>query len=218
MTSDRLRWSLVLAVLFAVLLPGTVSAGDVSVDSLLERLAETYKDIPSVEADFTQTSTGMAYVEPLVQTGTVALERPARMRWQFAVPTQQEYLSDGSSLWVVNVGDKTCTIYRQLDATLARYFDFLTGMADVRAHFEVSLGAPVEGRDVLVLVPLDKNGTIGSISIQIARDTGLVMGMVNASAFGDLTDVQLSNVRTGRDIPDEEFSWTPRDGYREIEG
>jgi len=224
MTSDRdltrLLFGVAMAMLALTLVAAPAFAAEPAktVDELLDRLKTTYADVPSVEADFVQTSTGMSYSEPFVQKGTVALERPGSMRWDFAEPTKQQYLSDGSTLWVVSEDDQTCTIFRQLDATLARYFDFMTGMADVREHFTPSLGEAVPGRDVLVLEPKRSDSSIGTIHIQVDRETGLVSGVVSVSPFGDQSDVQLTNMRTGRDIPDAEFTWAPRDGFREIEG
>lgn len=218
MTRLLLALALGLLGLTLAIIPAFAAEPAKSVDEVLDRLKTTYADVPSVEADFVQTSTGMSYPQPLVQRGTVALERPGSMRWVFVEPTEQQYLSDGSTLWVVNEADKTCTIFRQLDETLARYFDFMTGMADVRDNFVTTLGEAVEGRDVLVLKPKQAESTIGTIHIQVDRETGLVAGFLVVSPFGDRTDVQLTNVRTGRDIPDADFSWAAREGFREIEG
>lgn len=193
--------------------PGTDPAA-----AVLARLAQTYEDMASVEADFTQTSTGMSYPEPLVQEGRLVLERPGRMLWQFVRPTPQRYLSDGATLWVVDDADRTCTVFRSLDATLSLYFGFLFGMEDVREHFDVTSGGPVEGMDVLVLRPLVKDGTIGQLEVRIARQTGLVTEVHNTTPFGDRTEMRLANLKTGRDIPDSEFAWTSQPGYREVEG
>jgi len=185
---------------------------------VLARLAEAYKDVPSIEATFVQTSSGMSYMEPLVQKGTLAIERPGKMRWDFTEPTKQQYISDGQTLWVVSEQDKTCTIYRKLDGVLATYFDFLTGMADVRKHFDVSLGEPTDKADVLVLKPLTPDSTLGTMQVRVDKASGLVSGVVSVTPFGDQTEVLLTDIETGRDLPDEGFVWSGREGFREVEG
>ena len=197
--------------------PGAAQA-DEGVDALLGKLAEAYKDVPSIEATFVQTSTGMSYMEPMVQKGTLSIERPGKMRWDFTEPTKQQYISDGTTLWVVSEADKTCTIYRSMDGVLSTYFDFLTGMADVREHFTVRLGEPVGEADVLVLKPLAADSTLGTMKVRIDRASGLVASVVSVTPFGDQTEVVLSDVKTGRDLPDESFTWSGREGYREVEG
>ncbi len=206
MTTTRL-----LGLLLGLLLPATAAADPV--DDALAKLQAAYQDVASVEADFVQTSTGMSYMEPLVQKGTLALERPGSMAWRFTEPRVQAYLSDGTTLWIVDEGEKTCTIYPRMDGVLARYFDFLTGMADVKKHFAVTLSDD----GALVLKPTDPNDTLGTIEVRTDPKTGLVASIRNTNPFGDQTDVVLSNVRTGRDIPDADFVWTPREGYREIQ-
>jgi outer membrane lipoprotein-sorting protein len=147
-----------------------------------------------------------------VQTGTIALEKPGRMAWIFT--GAQEFLSDGSSLWVVDPRDRTCTVYRGLNAVLSRYFAFLTGLADVRQDYTVSLGDD----GALKLVPKDAHDTMGVIEVRFDASSGLVSSLRVTNPFGDQTEVVLSNVRTGRDIPDESFTYTARDGFRTIEG
>jgi len=213
--SDRILF--LFTCVLAVLLFAEQSRADDSVDEILSRLAATYADVPSVEADFVQTSTGMSYVEPFVQSGQLAFERPARMRWEFTSPSRQQYLSDGSTLWVVEEKDRTCHVFRQLDSTLALYFDFLTGMANVKSHFQVSLGPVAEGKHILELRPTARDSSFGTVSVHIDRATGLVSGMDNITPFGDRTEVRLSAIQTGNDIPDERFVWAPREGYKVIE-
>ena len=217
--SSRTSSSLLAALLGAAALFVPLSSfADGGVDAVLTRLTEAYKDVPSIEAGFVQTSTGMSYMEPMVQKGTLAIERPGKMRWNFVEPTKQQYISDGTTLWVVSESDRTCTVYRSLDGVLALYFDFLTGMADVRKHFAVTVGAALDGKDVLVLKPLQPDSTLGTMSVQVDRTTGLVSGVVSVTPFGDQTDVQLTDVKTGRDLPDADFTWTAREGYKEVEG
>jgi len=200
-----------LLLLVALLVPVTALAGD-AVDDRLAAVAAAYKDVPSLEADFVQTTSGMSFLEPLVQTGTIALEKPGQLAWRFAGAA--EYLSDGTTLWVVDPRDKTCTVYRGMNAVLTRYFGFLTGLTDVRASYAVTLG---EG-GALLLRPLDANDAMGAIEVSFDEATGLVRRFKVTSPFGDQTDVLLSNVRTGRDLPEAEFTYAPREGFRTIEG
>lgn len=214
--SSRTTSSLLIGLL--ALLLAVPAAADEGVDAVLAKLAQAYKDVPSIEATFVQTSTGFSYMEPLVQKGTIAIERPGKMRWDFTEPSKQQYISDGATLWVVSEQDRTCTVFRQMDGVLATYFDFLTGMTDVRKHFDVILGAAVDGADVLVLNPLSPDSTLGTMKVRVDKTSGLVSGVVSVTPFGDQTEVLLGDIKTGRDLPDAEFVWTGKEGYKELEG
>jgi outer membrane lipoprotein carrier protein len=209
-----------LLVLAIALAPGLASAeeGDPAVDALLEKLATSYADVTTVQASFVQTSTGMSYMEPLVQKGTLALKKPGRIRWVFTEPTPQRYLSDGSTLWVVNDVDKTCTVFRMLDETMGLYFDFLTGMKDARAHFALRVIEPTADADVLEAKPLKKDSALGTLHVRIDKATGRVSGVVNINPFGDQTEVKLSDIVVGAELPDADFVWSGQEGYREMEG
>ena len=214
--SSRTTSSLLVGLVALLLAWPARAEGDA--DVVLARLAEAYKDVASIEAGFVQTSTGMSYLEPLVQKGTLAIERPGKMRWDFTEPTRQQYISDGTTLWVVSEVERTCTVFRQLDGVLATYFDFLTGMADVRKHFDVSLGVATDAADVLVLKPLAADSTLGTMKVRVDKSSGMVTSVVSVTPFGDQTEVVLTDVKTGRDLPDEGFTWTSREGYKEVEG
>ena len=192
-----------------------------TVDALLERVAKSYESVPSLEASFVQISSGSSYLTPLTQTGLLALERPAKMHWDFREPSRQRYITDGSTFWWVDEDAKTCTIYRQVDSMIEHFFNLLTGMADVKKDFEVSVasGSDVRaGSDTLKLVSKEDSSGLGTLFVHISKESGLVMGVTNITAFGDRTDMKLGDVVTGRDIPDEHFSWTSRSDFSEIEG
>ena len=203
-----------LLLLLTLLLPAGALAGEAAdpVDERLARVAAAYAEVTSLEADFVQTSTGMSYLEPLVQTGTIALQKPGQMAWLFT--GAQQFLSDGSTLWIVDPRDQTCTVYRGMNAVLSRYFGFLTGMSDVRSHYAVT--ATEEGG--LNLAPTDPNDTMGSIAVTFDAASGLVASLKVTNPFGDQTEVTLSNVRTGTKLTPETFVYTDRPGYRTIEG
>ena len=178
----------------------------------LAAVAAAYKDVTTLQGDFVQTSTGMSYMEPLVQKGTIALAKPGKLAWKFT--GGQDYLSDGDTLWIVDSREKTCTVYRGMTGALARYFGFLTGLQDVETHYTV---AATEGGG-LNLAPKDPNDTLGTIAVRFDAKTGLVAGLTVTTPFGDQTEVVLSNVRTGAELALETFVYAELPGYRTIEG
>ncbi|MEE2829537.1 MAG: outer membrane lipoprotein carrier protein LolA [Myxococcota bacterium] len=231
MSSDRVGKTLALAVVllatavlaFGLFLPAASAEEAVvdPVDAILARLAESYAGLTSLQSDFVQTSSGMSYPEPFVQKGTLALEPPARLRWSFEEPRKQAFISDGSTLWVVDEGEKTCTIFRKVDQTITQFYELLTGMAKVRKEFRVSLSEASEARagaDSLKLVSRGDSTGLGTIHVHVSRDSGLVTAVTTLSPFGDRTELELMQIKTGVDLPDGLFVWTSRDGFQEIEG
>ena len=181
-----------------------------------------YKDLKALRANFEQTSTGMSFMEPLKQSGTITLESPGRMRWEFLTPRKQQYLSDGVTLWMVDEGDRTCTVFRTVDGMLQQFYGFLTGTADIRKDFRVEVvaetPAPVADALALKLTPLQSDGSIDSLRVYVHRTTHRVVGISMLTPFGDRTDTVLSQMTELADVPDVDFTWVPRDGFRVING
>ncbi len=206
----------------AVAAPCFAADADPTPDAVLDRMHAAYKDLKALRANFEQTSTGMSFMEPLKQSGTITLESPGRMRWEFLTPRKQQYLSDGVTLWMVDEGDRTCTVFRTVDGMLQQFYGFLTGTADIRKDFRVEVvaetPAPVADALALKLTPLQSDGSIDSLRVYVHRTTHRVVGISMLTPFGDRTDTVLSQMTELADVPDVDFTWVPRDGFRVING
>ncbi len=192
------------------------------VQATLDAVQSAYRRLPSVEADFVQTSSGISYPKPLVQEGVVALKAPAQMDWVFHTPSPWRYVSDGLTLWVVDEAEKVCTVYRQVGGPLRRMFGFLTGMDDLRSEYSVD--RVTEGKEarsdrrVLCLKPHAQDGRAETVYVHIDPKTSLVRGVVVHSGYGDRTETQLLRIRTEAELPDSRFQWEAGAGYRVVEG
>lgn len=212
--------TLVLAALLLVLGVSTQAAQGEEpvdpVDAVLERMRAAYAIEATVEASFVQTNTGMSYFEPLVMKGTLALKKPRNIRMDYATPRVKSYLSDGTTLWIVDEGDKTVQRTRGQSETVGRLFDFLTGSADVKKDFVVTSDPgteAVEGLDVLRMKPKSGDAGVGMVFVRVHPETGLVHGVVTMTPFGDRSETVLADLKTGGDLPDASFAYTPREGF-----
>ncbi|MCO4769236.1 MAG: outer membrane lipoprotein carrier protein LolA [Deltaproteobacteria bacterium] len=209
------------------LLPGLSLADDakpaaLTVDATLTKMAEAHKGMKAISASFTQTTTGMSYFEPVVQTGTIAMEAPGKMRWDFIAPTKTQWLSDGTTLWILDEEDKKATVFRTVSEMLQTYYGFLTGSADPRKQFRVAMDteakSPVPGAIALKMTPLEADGSVESLRVYLDAETHRVAGVAMLTPFGDRTDMVLTNVTTPDDLPDADFVYTDREGWRTVQG
>ena len=206
-----------------LLLPAGAGAGEqAGPEQVLDQMHAAYKGVRALRATFVQTSTGMSYFEPLEQTGTISLESPGKMRWEFVTPRAQQYISDGSTLWVVDDADQTCTVFSSVDGMLQRFYGFLTGSVDLRKDFTVTrtteAASPVPGAVALTLTPRTPDGSIDSLRVYLDATTHRVVGVSMLTPFGDRTDTVLSAVEVVADVPDTLFGWSERPGFRVIRG
>ena len=195
-------------------------ASDVDVDGLLQRMKVAYEGAPAVRASFVQTNTGMSYFEPLVMEGTLSLERPRRIRMAYTTPRAKTYLSDGSTLWIVDDQDKTVQRSRGQSAALGRLFDFLTGSADVKRDFTLAVEDGKEGRSgftVLRMKPRAPDAAFSLVYVHVHPETGFVHGVVTISSLGDRSETLLNELTTPEDLPDADFVYAEKPGYRLVD-
>ena len=198
-----LRWLPCAVALFVA--PASVFADDVkppgsvapvSVEETLGRMTAAYDGVKAIKAAFTQTTTGMSYFEPVVQTGTISLEEPGKMRWDFAAPTSVQWVSDGTTLWILEQADKKATVFTSVSEMLTTYYGFLTGTSDPRETFRVAVATdekpPIPGAIALKMTPLRPDGSIESLRIFLDPTSRRVAGVAMLTPFGDRTDLVYS--------------------------
>lgn len=115
--------------------------------------------IRTLEASFSQERTMKSLKQPVVTPGKLAFERPDHMRWELGNPPQTIALSDGQTLTLLDVAEKTA---RQMaaDSPRARQFSIIAGRAfqnveGFEASFEVVEQRVVAGFHQYTLKPKD---------------------------------------------------------------
>jgi len=205
--------------------PGTAAPApapaDQTADAIMKSMNAGLQGMAHFEAKFTQTSSGLSYPTPMVQEGTLQVQKPDKLRWQFQSPTPRLFLSDGANLWVVDEKDKTCTHYSSVMDSVRRLLDFFNGTGDLSKHYQIRAvtegSEALAGVDTLQLLPKIKDGSIEAIYLHVDPATHLVTGVVTVSAFGDRTETKLHGIQAGEPPPAERFRWDNRPGFQLIE-
>src|SRR5262249_310033 len=141
-----------------------LAATDDSLKRALDRLQTRYETTRTMTADFRQSVESPTLASPLESHGTVAFEKPNRMRWDYGAPDKQVIVGDGATLWIYQPDDK-----QVIKAPLAEAFQgrtpvsFLAGLGRVERDFEASLEREEDERWVLHLVPR-KDASVGTLT------------------------------------------------------
>ena len=202
--------------------PGSEAAKPASsdVDAVLAGLGSAYRSMQFLEASFIQTSSGISFPVPLVQQGTLQVQKPNKLRWEFSGPSARLFLSDGSDLWIVDEAEKTCTHYSAVMDSLQRFLAVFNGAAGLAEHYKISLASGAESRadqHTLKLVPKVADGSVDAIYLRVDQQTSMIAAVVTVSAFGDRTETALQGVTLGKERPAEYFRWLQQPGFQLIE-
>src|SRR6266446_1107373 len=174
-------------------------AADDALKDVLARLQTRYETTRTLTADFRQSVESPTLASPLESHGTLAFEKPNRMRWDYAAPDPQLIVGDGETLWIYQPADK-----QVIKAPLAQAFraqspiSFLAGLGRVERDFEATLERDEPARWVLRLVPRKAAATV-----EEARVT---------DPLGTTTRIAFANERRNVPLDAALFRFTPPPG------
>ena len=195
----------------ALLLLTSPASADALKDAL-SRLQARYETTKTLAADFRQTIESPTLATPLESKGTVAFEKPNRMRWEYEKPDPQLIVGDGETLWIYQPEDK-----QAIKAPLGEVFQtttpvsFLAGLGHIDRDFNATLERDEAERWVLRLVP-KKEKSIGTLVLMVRKsDAGVDEARVTDS-LGTTTRLVLSGEKRNVDLDPELFRFTPPPG------
>lgn len=180
--------------------------------SLVERIEARYAKVQTLRMAFTQTVKSPLYGDQS-QTGTVAFARPGKMRWQFSEEHKQ-YISDGSTMWMVLEQDKQVWRYANWDPagspeSLLHSLDHLDELFSI-----VTQTSTAEGH-VLKLFPVAEGGVV-NVLLELSPDLD-VRKVTLIDSMDTRTELVFTAVEVGVALPPETFTYTPPAGIEVID-
>ena len=191
---------------------GTSPASADALKDALARLQARYETTRTLSADFRQSIESPTLATPLQSKGTMAFEKPNRMRWEYEKPDPQLIVGDGETLWIYQPEDK-----QAIKAPLGEVFQtttpvsFLAGLGHIDRDFNATLERDEAERWVLRLVP-KKEKSIGTLVLMVRKsDAGVDEARVTDS-LGTTTRLVLSGEKRNVDLDPKLFRFTPPPG------
>jgi outer membrane lipoprotein carrier protein len=206
----RSTLSLVIALL--AFPAGLVRAAADPLKGALDRLQERYESTKTLAADFTQTVESQTLSAPLESHGTVAFQKPNRMRWDYAPPDAQTIVGDGESLWIYQP-DQNQVIKAPLGEAFqaATPVTFLAGLGRVERDFDASLVKDAKDVSVLKLVPKTDAG-IGTLFLTVRKADASVEEAKITDPLGTTTRIRFSNEKRNTPLDSKLFEFKPPAG------
>jgi outer membrane lipoprotein carrier protein len=129
-----------------------------SLDEVIKNIETAYGRINDLKAEFSQTAFNKSLNQSIPAQGTVYLKKGGKLRWEFADPTPQQIVSDGTTVWIYTPALSQVNVGPAPEALAGPAGSFLAGLGRVREHFTVRFLNPAEPRDrdgnvVLDMVP-----------------------------------------------------------------
>jgi chaperone LolA len=175
-----------------------------------ERLHSFLEDVKSLSADFEQVLLDADREEIQRSSGTVAIQRPNRFRWDYELPYEQLILTDGDTFWIYDSELKQVTI-RALTTALSRTpAVVLSSDKPIESEFTVEEQGTRRGLAWVELKPKAADTEFEAIRIGF-RGPELAM-MELSDSFGQITQLTFSNIRRNPRLKPGLFRFEPPQG------
>jgi outer membrane lipoprotein-sorting protein len=180
-----------------------VSKPGIPTEVVLARQAALARKLPDWEADVEHAQTSKALGKTQKSYGSLYFSRPKRFRYSLGEPENSNFISDGRQAWLVR-HDKS-------GKSIMRNFPKLDGVSVAESFFSLlefpeSAGEQERWREIYFLVPAPAaDGTItlnprysneiAEIRLRFAEGQGVPREVQVEDALGNVTRVQITNVR-----------------------
>jgi len=195
------------------------------VHQLARAVDEHYNHLRSLQSDFTEIYRGDG-VERL-ESGTLWLKKPRKMRWEYRSPSEKLFISNGQLVWFYLPAE------RQLRKTTLRKLDdirsplaFLLGKTklenELRGLSKAVDQSPLQPGDTVLRgvpasVPQSGAGQVSEVLLEITPSDQIVR-IVLAEADGGITEFRFAGWKENVELTDASFNFTPPAGVETVEG
>ena len=213
---------LIVGIAAAGLLASMASAGpSTDVNTLASAVDAHYNHLRSLQAEFTETYRGEGMER--VESGTLWLKKPGKMRWEYRSPREKLFVSDGKDAWFYVPDDRQArkTPAKKLE-DLRSPLAFLLGKTKLAKELQgLSLAPDVAGvgagNVVLRGVPRALEDRVSEVLLEIAPDNRIVR-IVITEVDGAATEYRFSDQKEDVTVADGRFDFRPPAGTEVVEG
>jgi outer membrane lipoprotein carrier protein len=177
----------------------TPQAGQQKVESFLQGLE-------GLQAQFKQTLTDRSGQPTEEASGTLAISRPDRFRWDYREPYSQVIVSDGARIWIYDSDLEQVTV-RKLDETLsATPAMLLSGRSNLSDNFNVTQTSQ-EGSVEWVRMEPRRDDTDFKW-VRLGFEGAVLKYMQLADKLGQTTSLEFSKVERNPPLDPSRFTFT----------
>lgn len=192
------------AVLLTMVAHVTLAASDPAAGK--QKVEGFLQGLQSLQAQFKQILTDRNGLSVEEASGTLAIRRPDRFRWDYREPNEQVIVADGSRIWLYDADLEQVTV-RKLDATLsATPAMLLSGQGALQDNFTVTQTAQEAGVFWVRMQP--KRDDTDFKWVRLGFDGNTLKFMQLADKLGQTTHLEFSQLERNPALDPSRFSFS----------
>jgi outer membrane lipoprotein carrier protein len=185
--------------------------------TLLERVASLYGDGVAHAASFTQTHTPAGFATARSESGTVWIQTPQRLRFDYSSPEKKTFTYDAGEgrLWTPE--DRQLTIRKLSAEDRSRLpIVFLSDPSELERQYAITLEDGEAGGGRLLLTPRSPRPDLAWLRLSIGKDE-TIRGLAYQDSSGGRTEFRFEAWKKEKTRPGSDYRITGPAGTRILE-
>jgi outer membrane lipoprotein carrier protein len=214
-----LRSGVIIGLLLAVVTVVPAQAEDIH--EIARAVDDHYNHLRSLQSDFTEIYQGDG--PERVESGTLWLKKPRKMRWEYRSPKEKLFVSDGQVVWFYLPTERQLrkTSLKKLD-DLRSPLAFLLGKtrleSELRGLSKAVDQSPLVPRDMVLRgVPQAMMGQVSEVLLEITPSHQIVR-IVLVDGDEATTEFRFAGWKENLELSDRQFIFTPPPGVETVDG
>jgi outer membrane lipoprotein carrier protein len=193
--------------LLLILLSSGAAAADTDGYARVEKLLG---NLQSLQAQFKQTLTDSSGQVTDQSSGTLAIRRPNRFRWDYTAPHEQLIVADGSRIWLYDPDLEQVTVRRLTDSLSATPAMLLSGEGKLADNFTVTKTSQDAQAQWVMMEP--KRNDTDFKWVRLGFSGEVLKFMQLADKLGQITTLEFSSVEKNPQIDPAKFTFKVPEG------
>lgn len=175
-------------------------------------LDQFFQYTQSMQTDFEQTIKNTQGKVLEKSTGNLVLSRPDKFILEYTSPAEQQYTSNGKTIWIYDVELEQVSI-KMLDEGIGNSPALLlSSNTNVYKHYEVSNVKFKKSDDYQWVQLLAKKEEMTFERVFLAFKESILMQMNMHDSFGQITELKFSNIQVNKPFSLRYFNFVPPEG------
>jgi outer membrane lipoprotein carrier protein len=188
------------------------------VKALVDRMQGFYERTQDFTADFKQEYHYKTFNRTVLSTGTVAFQKPAKMRWEYLTPSKRSFVLSADRIYALDPEAQTLTKAALPTSQLSASVTFLWGKGKLSDEFDISRTECKECLGTLLtLVPKKPDARFREVQLDIDPKSAQVRRSIVIDPDGSKNTITFSTLKTNVSLPKETFQLTPPPGTQIID-
>jgi len=176
----------------------------------IDQLHDFLKSTRTLKADFSQMIIGKNGRKPQQSSGTVAISRPGKLRWEIIKPYPQLVVGDGEKVWIHDPDLQQVTVRKAGQAIGGSPAALLSGSNELEKNFTLKEAGEAEGMAWVEAIP--KVGDSGFEKVRLGFAGNDLRAMELQDSFGQTTLIRFARIERNPSLPATTFKFTPPAG------